>query len=109
MVRVEDVSSGPRDPLTGKTTPVLIYEGVARFRSYEAAEADFDVAGASIADQSAQLHVPWDSPTIHVGYRVTCVSDPDNPRNVGATYRIEARLMASQVTAQRFRISEVTA
>ena len=107
-VLVEDVSTGTRDPLTGETIPLEAYRGPARFRSYEAAESDFESAGASMADQSATLIIPWDAPAILTGNRVTCVTDPDNPRNAGATFRVEARLIASQISGQRYRISEVT-
>lgn len=107
-VRIEDVTTGTRDPLTGRVEPTLVYEGPARFRSYEAAEADFESAGASLSDQSHQMHVPWDAAALHQGYQVTCTSDPDNPRNVGALYRVEARLGTSQITAQRYRVSEVS-
>ena len=107
-VLIEDVSTGTRDPLTGETSPVEVYRGRARFRSHEAAESDFESAGASMADQSATLVIPWDAPAILAGHRVTCLADPDNPRNAGATFRVEARLIASQISGQRYRISEVT-
>ena len=107
-VRVEDVTTGTRDPLTGKVSPTTIYEGKARLGSYEAHEADFESAGASLADVSGTLHVPWDTPGLHAGYRAVCMADPDNPVNVGREFRIESRILKSQLTAQRYRISEVT-
>ena len=107
-VLIEDVSTGTRDPLTGEAAPLEVYRGPARFRSHEAAEADFELAGASMADQSATLIIPWDAPAILAGHRVTCTSDPDNPRNVEAAFRVEARIIASQISGQRYRISEVT-
>lgn len=107
-VLVEDVSTGTRDPLTGKTTPVTVYEGRARFGSYEAHEADFESAGSSLADVSGTLHLPWNVTGIQAGHRVTCTSDPDNPVNTGRRFRIESRILKSQLTAQRWRIAEVT-
>ena len=107
-VRVEDVTTGTRDPLTGKASPTTIYEGKARFGSYEAHEADFESAGASLADVSGTLHVPWDAPVLHAGHRVVCTADPENPANTHREFRVESRILKSQLTAQRYRISEVT-
>ena len=103
---VERVLGVTADPLTG--ADVVQVETVhaalpCRVRAASGGLRPANVDGLTIAEQSDQLHFPWDTSGLDVGLRAT-ITASRNPALVGRVYRLSRSPLGDDVTAQRWGV-----
>ena len=103
---VERVLGVTADPLTG--ADVVQVETVhaelpCRVRAASGALRPANVGGLTIAEQSDQLHFPWDTSGLDVGLRAT-ITASRNPALVGRVYRLSRSPDRDDQTAQRWGV-----
>ena len=104
--RVERVLSVTADPLTGAdvVTAETVHAALpCRVRAASGGLRPANVDGLTIAEQSDQLHFPWDTSGLDVGMRAT-ITASRNPALVGRVYRLSRSPLGDDSTAQRWGV-----
>lgn len=103
---VERILGVTADPMTG--ADVVQVETVhaalpCRVRAASGGLRPANVDGLTIAEQSDQLHFPWDASGLDVGLRAT-ITASRNPALVGLVYRLSRSPLGDDLTAQRWGV-----
>lgn len=104
--RVERVLGVTADPLTGADVVQVVTVHAAlpcRVRATSGELRPANVDGLTIAEQSDQLHFPWDTSGLDVGMRAT-ITASRNPALVGRVYRLSRSPLGDDLTAQRWGV-----
>lgn len=96
------------DELTGRGLRTVVYEGRGKIQTYEPYESERTSAGATVATQRYQVHVPVDSGPYEVGDLIKIIKSPDMPHLVGDEFRLAGLHEKTLQTAQRLLTDERT-
>lgn len=107
-VRIEALT-GATELIDGEEVPVrtLVYQGKARFQSFEPYEQNPNVPGGNATVQRNGLSVPIAAGPAEVGHLVTCLTSALDPHMPGREYRVASTLHKSHATAQRIALEEI--
>ncbi len=103
---VERVLAVSADPLTGadvETVETVHLSLPCRVKAAHGGLRPANVDGLTIAEQSDQLHFPWDAAGLDVGLRAT-ITASRNPALVGRVYRLSRSPLGDDQTAQRWGV-----
>lgn len=98
--------SGEPDPLTGKPTLELLYEGPGKVQSFRPHEQAFEVVGATVVTGRREVHVPVSAGEFRVGDVVDVVASSLRPDLVGNRYRVAFPDEKTYQTAQRLLVDQ---
>lgn len=101
-----------KNTTTGKLEPTwtTIYDGPAELRIRDSRPREVDGAGQRYAEQAPEVAYPIDgehaaaAAQIRVDDVGEVLTDPDNPANVGATFRTAGLHLKSLATARRLPV-----